>query len=421
MTTSPAAGRPAPPPSSAREVPDKSKWAVKPLNDGKQGYALPAEWKTGALHHKISKERLSSIAEQVTPAWNSKNTKLQGAAQAFWSLCWAVAGQDVAEAVAMAGPGGSPNPHRLLWNLPLMVSLGPQSPANDPGMNFDPDTEPVPDAAGPRRLDAVSLALRDLETAWLAAAEADGGNGVYDAALWTTLHRHLKAAHTAAERVDRDGRVLYPPLREQWVYDSKTKQNLRKGLTPFPTVEEGRRLFAAARANVPSIAAYADSATAAATATVRAAVGGRQVTLRLTAAEQNVHHVCVRHTLTFFDFTAASRPRPINTFWPDVRTFAQATALTADLLPGIGRSALRELDRTLGNVAKTADWLDEVLEISNADVGGGRLVFYNVQFTDIGGTDAAPVVQAVIESFAPDGSDGPGFTRGDLDLIATRL
>ncbi|WKD36889.1 hypothetical protein [Streptomyces xanthophaeus] len=29
--------------------------------------------------------------------------------------------------------------------------------------------------------------------------------------------------------------MLYPPLREQWVYDSTTKQNLRKGLTPFPT------------------------------------------------------------------------------------------------------------------------------------------------------------------------------------------
>ncbi|MFE5557806.1 hypothetical protein [Streptomyces sp. NPDC056544] len=149
-------------------------------------------------------------------------------------------------------------------------------------------------------------------------------------------------------------------------------------------------------------------------------MGGRQVTLRLTAAEENVHHVGVRHTLTFFDFTDASRPRPINTFWPDVRTFADATALAATLLPGIGRSALRELDRASGNVAHAADWLDEVLEISNEDVGG-RLVFYNVQFTEVNGTDAAPAVEAVIESFAPDGPDGPGFTRGDLDLIAGQL
>ncbi|MFJ7591740.1 hypothetical protein ACIQZO_31095 [Streptomyces sp. NPDC097617] len=420
MTTSPVAGRPAPPPSTAREVPDKGKWAVKPLNDGKAAYTLPTEWKSGALHHKIAKERLSSIAEQVTPAWNSKNTQIQAAAKGFWNLCWAVAGEGVAQAVAMAGPGGSPNPHRLLWNLPLMVSLGPQSPANDPGMNFDPDTEPMPDGPGTRRMDAVSLALKDLENAWLSAAGADNGRGVYDAALWTTLQRHLQTAHTAAERVDRDERVLYPPLREQWVYDSTTKQNLRKGLTPFPTLAQGRLLFAQARVNAPSIAAYADSANAAANATVRGTVSGRQVTLTLTAAEENVHHVCVRHTLTFFDFTEASRPRPINTFWPDVRTFADATALTATLLPGIARSCLRELDRELGNVAKTADWLDEVLEISSADVDG-RLVFYNVQFTDVAGTDAAPVVQAVIESFAPDGPDGPGFTRGDLDLIAKQL
>lgn len=149
-------------------------------------------------------------------------------------------------------------------------------------------------------------------------------------------------------------------------------------------------------------------------------MSGRQVTLTLTAAEQNVHHVCVRHTLTFFDFTDTSRPRPINTFWPDVRTFADATALATTLLAGIGRSCLRELDRELGNAAKAADWLDEVLEISSEDVDG-RLVFYNVQFTEVNGTDAAPAVQAVIESFAPDGPDGPGFTRGDLDLIAKQL
>ncbi|MFF4422505.1 hypothetical protein ACFY04_17275 [Streptomyces sp. NPDC001549] len=57
---------------------------------------------------------------------------------------------------------------------------------------------------------------------------------MYDAALWTTLLRHLQTAHIAAERIERGERVLYPPLREQWVYDSTTKQNPRKGLTPFP-------------------------------------------------------------------------------------------------------------------------------------------------------------------------------------------
>lgn len=44
-----------------------------------------------------------------------------------------------------------------------------------------------------------------------------------------------------------------------------------------------------------------------------------------------------------------------------------------------------------------------------------------MQFTEVNGTDAAPAVEAVIESFAPDGSNGPGFTRGDLDLIAGHL
>ncbi len=44
-----------------------------------------------------------------------------------------------------------------------------------------------------------------------------------------------------------------------------------------------------------------------------------------------------------------------------------------------------------------------------------------MQFTEVDGTNAAPVVRAVIESFAPDGPDGPGFTRGGLELIAEQL
>ncbi|MEV7416800.1 hypothetical protein [Streptomyces sp. NPDC089919] len=417
MTTAPS-GKAAPPPSSPREVPDKNKWYVRPLNDSKQDYPLPTEWKGGALHHKISKERLSSIAEQVTPAWNSGEQRLRTAARAFWDLCWLVAGGPVRDAVAMAGPGGSANPHRLLWNLPLMVSLGPHSPANDPGMNFDPDTEPLPDGTGNRRMDAVSAALYQLEQAWLTAAAAGGGRGVYDAALWDTLRGHLLTAHNAAQLTVRaDGVVLFPPVREQWVYDGSTKQNLRKGMTPFLSVAQGTQRFAQARVNAPSIAVYANSVAPGATTTVTARVGGRTVRLDLTAAEENLHHVCVRHTLTFFDFTDKSRPRPINTFWPDVRTFADVIQLAGQLLPGIARSVLRELDRNHSNVNAPTDWENETFEFGNEDVGG-QLVFYNVQITDVAGPDATPVVTAVIESFAPDGTNGPGFTRGDLDLIA---
>ncbi|MFB7254512.1 hypothetical protein [Streptomyces nojiriensis] len=54
-------------------------------------------------------------------------------------------------------------------------------------------------------MDAVPIALKELETAWLTAADADGGRGVYDAALWTTLHPHLQTAHIAAAPDGSDG------------------------------------------------------------------------------------------------------------------------------------------------------------------------------------------------------------------------
>ncbi|MGW7194136.1 hypothetical protein, partial [Streptomyces sp. NPDC054838] len=253
------------PPGTARTVPDKGKWAVVPLNSGKQAYTLPAEWKAGALHHKIAKEKLSWIAEQLVPAFNAQDKRLREAAQAFWSVCWKAAGKPVTDAVAQAGSGSAPNPHRLLWNIPLMVSIGPPSPATDPGMNFDPDTEPVPGGRGARRTDAVSSALKELEDAWFRASEAQNGAGAYDAALWQELARHLETAHQASRATDRDGRVLFPPLYEQWVFDSKTSQNLRKGLTSFPTPDEGTKMFRDARSGAPDISAYAASAAPAAT------------------------------------------------------------------------------------------------------------------------------------------------------------
>ncbi|WP_030800385.1 hypothetical protein [Streptomyces sp. NRRL S-337] len=133
-------------PNTGRTIPNRDSWAVKPLTKGKTDYPFPVEWGDGTLHHKISKEKLNSVAEQIALLYNSQTPALRNAVRAFWALCWQLAGPAVTAAVVDAEPKISP--YRLLWNLPLNVSLGPPSPATDPGQAFDPDTEPVLNTPG---------------------------------------------------------------------------------------------------------------------------------------------------------------------------------------------------------------------------------------------------------------------------------
>ncbi|MFJ8044043.1 hypothetical protein ACIRBX_26425 [Kitasatospora sp. NPDC096147] len=404
-------------PNTGKTVPDRDAWAVKPLTNAKAAHAFPDNWGAAALHHKISKEKLSSIAEQVALLYNSPTPKLKDAVRAFWTQCWALAGAQVTAAVTDAAPKVSP--YRLLWNLPVNVSIGPPSPATDPGMAFDPDTEPVPDTPGRRRMDAVSTALSELEEAWDAASSRDNGRGDFqDPALWKTLTDQLGKAHAAADAAGRGTKLLYPPKREQWLYDTVTSQHLRKGMTDYVGAVAGRQLFQQARLNAPAIAVHKDSPNRLVTGRATLRHQGEDLTLEVRITEGVIHHVCERHTLTFFDFKGTARP--INTLWPGVGTFQAATALATRLAPHIARCTLVQLIER-GDPDRT-QWVGEDVKLTQQSAGPDT-VYFDVsieKLRDAQGANPAEVI-ATVKTFAPSGDSGPGFLRQDLVTIGTAL
>ncbi|MFE0461827.1 hypothetical protein ACFW1A_21525 [Kitasatospora sp. NPDC058965] len=421
-------------PNTGRAVPERDDWAVMPVTKAKLDYArtFPADWEgQSALHHKISKEKLSSVAEQIALLHNSETKALKKAVQEFWALCCRLAGPEVTAAVMDAEPRNSP--HRLLWNLPLNVSIGPQSPVTDPGQAFDPDTEPVPHTPGLRQMDAVSTELAKLEALWDKASQANEGLGDFtNHQLWTRMTTALGTAYKAADAKSRGGRLLYPPKYEQWLCDGK--QFLRKGLTDYVGVAEGQRRFAAARRNVPSITAYKGSAKIVATGaakgilTTEVSEGVLQdtpVTLTLTVTEGTAHHICERHTFTFFDFRGTSRP--INTIW-EKESFAEVTALANQLAAPIANLCLKQL-LVLGT-DDPYQWMGEDIELS-LQPAGEHCVYFHVTVGEVdvaepvktGKTvEPGPItVTATVKTFAPNGASGPGFLRQELVTIGQAL
>ncbi len=405
-------------PSSAAVDPDRNKWAVLPVTNGKARYAaaFPEGWKNGALHHKISKEKLSSIGEQLTPACNSQDPALQLAGRTFWYLCCHLAGSEIYSAVLASGQGAA-NPKRMLWNLPIMFSLGPENPATDPGMNFDPDTEPVPDRNGIRRMDAVSVLLKQVEDIWDAASDANHGQGVYNAAMWTGMTSCLvRAAALANEQDDREDRLLYRPKYEQWLFDHETKQTIRKGLVVFPQTPAGTAIFRAARNGAPAIAAYKGNATVVFSCQVNSTYNGAPMQFTLNITQDVVHHICVRHTTRFFDFTdATGRPRPINTMWQNINTLADATALAARLMPFIAQICVREMQRSNKDLN---DWDGQPFELG-MEQAGPDTVYFTAQVQDV--DDQAGDVTVDIVTIAPDQASAIGFLREELTAIGHAL
>ncbi|WP_035868196.1 hypothetical protein [Kitasatospora cheerisanensis] len=400
-------------PNTGSVVPRRAEWAVGPITNGKAKYAFPAEWREGALHHKISKEKLASVAEQIALLYTGRPEPLQKAVRAFWALCWELAGQPVTAAVKDAEPKVSA--HRLLWNLPINLSLGPKSPTTDPGQAFDPDTVPDPQHPGRRLLDGVSAKLQLLEQRWDLASAANGGQGDFGSpALWNDLTTLLREAHEAADQAARAGRLLYPPMPEQWLYDGTS--HLRKGSTEFLSAAVGEQRFRQARLNAPSIAAHKDSANPVATAQVTTTYRGKTVTLTVTITAGTVHHVGERHTFTFFDFTG--RPRPITTLWPAAPTFAALTTLAGQLAPHLARICLTHLVDL--ESADAADWPWEDIALGQQPAGE-HCVYFLGGVENIDDGPAGVTVDIDIKTFAPNGASGPGFLKPDLAAIGTAL
>lgn len=397
-------------PTSARHVPDKEKWALTAITNAKNAHlpAMPATWanvdrkentstSAGALHHKISKETLSDIARLLGPAATSKpGTTGREGAQAFWAACVKAAGAKVTADAAR-------NPHRVLWNMTVNLSIGAPSPVGDPGIGFDPDTEEDTGNPGERRLDAVSGHLKNLEDTFRAAA----GRPFTDE-VWNTMATHLRNAVTDARH---DGLTLAAPKTEQWLYDDETRQHQKKGLRSFPGVAGGTTLFQQARVQQQAIERFRDSQKVVATGQAGGTVGGAPVTVELTMTEADIYHICKRHTFEHFDFGDS---KAVNSFWPPDFTFDKVKDVVSGVLPGIAAACLAEMTESTAPGEEVVRWVGSDFTRGNQQVLD-RTLFFIAKIQDF--DEDAGLFTGGVQTVAPDGKGARAFLGREIRQI----
>ena len=410
-TPPPKAGLPGP-----ATPPERDKWAVAALTEDKALHDIPAWWKEGALHHQISKEKLSAIAEQLAKDCQGQaDPVVRKPARQFWSLCRHLAGEEICDAVGGGNGTEVLNPIRLLWNMPIMVSLGPPNPATDPGQRLDPDTEPAPGGDGIRRLTEVSAKLAELERVWDTANAANDGAGNYTGDMWYRMFKCLSGAREAAKkRGGRGGCLLYPPLMEQWLCDTdgEIKVAIRKGLRRYVGVEQGKKDFRAACSDAQKIPDLSD-ATWVIENTCTVVFDGKKAKLIVSVSPQTVEHICLRHTMTFFSF-AKKNARPINAFWQGSTTFAKMCLFVQhDLLPFVTEGCVQELGRYTGEVLEKGTDL-RLYQVPN---GPNSTIFVRANVL----LEESNVIRVTVKTIAPDGPQAVGFLRSELLEIDEHL
>jgi hypothetical protein len=334
-------------PMAVQRTRSKTNWADSVLTEQKRSMVKPTEWGDAAMHHKISKERLVEIAQYLDEAMRNGNK----AAKDFNATCLRAVDQAIKKKVAHSTD-------KLLWNMAVNVSVGPQSPVGDPGMQFDPDTEVNPDVPGERRMDEVSSHLKRVEDLWM-AARADEER---IADVWGEMNTSMRAAIQAHERVAGSPAALAPltPSKlEQWVAettDGRGTRHHRKGLRAFPGEQRGADMFRSTWANARGLEGLAGSDKVAATKSFKKDVGGRPVRLTMTVTDEAIYHICRRHTFEHFDFDDV---KAVNNFWPVGTGVEQLRGI-------VERALLRVVEECFGYYIEKADIATEMYELLDA-------------------------------------------------------
>lgn len=302
--------------TAVQRVHSKADWADSSLTEQKKNLAKPAAWGAAAMHHKISKERLEEIAGYLDKAMRNGNE----AAKAFHATCL--------KTVDKVVRGKSYDTTRLLWNMAANISVGPQSPVGDPGMQFDADTEPDPDAPGLRRMDEVSQHLKHVEDLWM-AARADEEK-IDD--VWGGMNTSMQAAVEAHERVAGAAGGLAQPKLEQWMADTvegRTSHH-RKGLRAFPGEQAGTDLFTKSWVNAEGLEGA--RAGGPVSRSVTKEVDGKLLKLTMSVTGEAIYHICRRHTFKYFDFDDI---KGVNNFWPVGTDVEQVRGIVENALSDI--------------------------------------------------------------------------------------
>jgi hypothetical protein len=343
-----------------------------------------------SLHHIISKEKLVSICDALCDGYGGSVHQ-----QCFWRVCSELCDEKVTTAAAATNIGV-----KLLWNLPINLEVGPLKRVGDPGAAIDPNTI---DRDGRRELDPVSILLRQVEAAFDSESED----------RWCRMSQLLLDALTAA---DIPSGTLPAPKTEQWVRHDFSggvpPSWQKKGLRHFPEDDEALTIFMKARKEVSPddvllMASKDDAVVGKVTAGTEA---GPPFKLVVTASA--IRHICRRHTYAFFD---KSEIKAINNFWPEPMTVAETAAAVMEMLPGIATCAIAALE------ASNADYY-EWSQVTLADQPvNGALAFFTVK-VGVGADDSdKDVIEATLETAAPDGQFAHAYTNSALRRIFAEL
>ncbi len=189
-------------------------WAVAAITTDKNNFVaqsarwnIPSEWGNLAVHHQISKVYLERLGNEVFAIIQNPQADgtLKKAAQAFWK-----AAQDAVPTEIKQQANNQIV--TILWNMPLNLEIGPDLVSNNPGIGFDPNTEPLEN--GHRKLSNVSMPLQQLERTYLKAMRK-GQLTATDWNRWLAIwHRRKRISSPRSS-----GITLQSPSVEQWVVD----------------------------------------------------------------------------------------------------------------------------------------------------------------------------------------------------------
>lgn len=395
---------------------NRDRWPVAELNSQKLKLAahfsadLIGADDTGAMHHMVSKDVLADIADALITGYNKagKQQKQRLGMTAFLGVCRHVAGETVVEQAEQST-------HKLLWNLPVNLAVGPASPAEDPGRNFDGDTEPEP--SGRRHYTATAQALKAMQDVWDSVRDLDEKPD----SAWQDMAGHLLNAFTVSQL--KPG-TLAAPLTEQWLHDTRSNQIVRRKLRFFPGAAAGLRMFGGARAGVQPLLPHAVVSEA---ESVREfALNGRPVQLAVRLGPDAIDHVLTRHTFAHFDF--ANEIKLTNNFWePALATQDQVRIRLEAVLPEITEILARDIQREGTDPME----VNAAITLGEQQVGNETLFFITAMDANRTGEVELPgpndttreIYRIAIDlnTVSPDGVQALSFLGSDLQSIEQRL
>ncbi|TGE18911.1 eCIS core domain-containing protein [Hymenobacter elongatus] len=353
------------------------------------GNFFPGGANGSALHHIISRDSMKKLSRALALAQENDVAE----AVAFWQTARGAMNQ--ATRVQSNGLRA-----KMLENMPLNLSYGPNNPLNDPGSGFDPDTVPAAEGEeGERELAPVSAQLVIInDIIQNNPVEVLGSEESGD--LWTQANTALQAAIVAHDNAGQ----LNAPEMEQWL-DNEDGRFFRKGLYKYADGAAGADKFQ--HTPIPALAGIGMRAPDAAIDEALDEETEDEFATWSYATTANLTHFLARHTYEYFTF-ADEDIKLVNTFWPEGTTVENIIeyATTALLY---GDSYVTDLHE---NKDEDED-LPEFIGIKNTRVPGVPTPVYLMFGVEDKG---ANVYEIDLRTLAPDGNVD-AYTAASLEQI----